>query len=198
MFEAHHHAAKTWKRKPADSTEDEEADELGLRKVRMGTFEDSGKCKGSVSSLPLTSSRRREARRWAFVDFTSIQHATKALTDPHNHSLDGRDLKLEYASADAIRRGGGKLPPGSVTKTKGKKRPREEADETGETEGGALVQTALEVAESVEKPPREKKAKKEGKGDKKRQSSGATLANAPRAKTGIVAGASSGKKVVFE
>ncbi|KAF9782735.1 hypothetical protein BJ322DRAFT_1072274 [Thelephora terrestris] len=61
-----------------------------LRKIRMGTFEDSGKCKG-----------------WAFADFTSTEHATSALINPRNHSLDGRKLTVEYASPDAVRRGGG-------------------------------------------------------------------------------------------
>jgi RNA recognition motif-containing protein len=45
--------------------------------------------------------------RFAFVDFTSIEHATTALIHPKNHQLDGRKLVVEYASADAVRRGGG-------------------------------------------------------------------------------------------
>ncbi|KAH9062654.1 hypothetical protein EDB87DRAFT_246544 [Lactarius vividus] len=61
-----------------------------IRKIRMGTFEDSGLCKG-----------------FAFVDFTSTEHATAALVHPKNHHLDGRKLVVEYASADAVRRGGG-------------------------------------------------------------------------------------------
>jgi len=44
--------------------------------------------------------------RWAFVDFTSIEHATAALVNPKNHRLDGRNLVVEYASAEAVRRGG--------------------------------------------------------------------------------------------
>ena len=49
--------------------------------------------------------------RWAFVDFTSTEHATAALINPRNHSLDGRKLKVEYASPDAVRRGGGPREP---------------------------------------------------------------------------------------
>jgi RNA recognition motif-containing protein len=45
--------------------------------------------------------------RFAFVDFTSIEHATKALVNLRNHRLNGRDLVVEYASPDAVRRGGG-------------------------------------------------------------------------------------------
>lgn len=51
-----------------------------------------------------------ELYRWAFVDFTSTEHATAALTNPRNHHMDGRKLKVEYASADAVRRGGGPGP----------------------------------------------------------------------------------------
>ncbi|KAG8788219.1 hypothetical protein FRC15_005389 [Serendipita sp. 397] len=59
-----------------------------LLRVRMGTFEDSGKCKG-----------------FAFVDFKEVQYAVDALTNPRNHSLNGRALVVEYASPDAVRRG---------------------------------------------------------------------------------------------
>ena len=47
---------------------------------------------------------------FAFVDFTSIEYATSALTNPKNHHLDGRKLLVEYASPDAVRRGGGNGP----------------------------------------------------------------------------------------
>ncbi|KAI5123378.1 hypothetical protein M0805_006086 [Coniferiporia weirii] len=63
--------------------------DVGIKKVRMGTFEDSGLCKG-----------------FAFVDFTSVAHATATLTNSRNHFLDGRKLVVEYASPDAARRGG--------------------------------------------------------------------------------------------
>ena len=43
---------------------------------------------------------------WAFLDFVDITEATAALTNPRNHRMNGRDLKLEYASPDAVRRGG--------------------------------------------------------------------------------------------
>ena len=49
----------------------------------------------------------RMSSRWAFVDFTSTEHATFALINPRNHTLDGRKLTVEYASPDAVRRGGG-------------------------------------------------------------------------------------------
>ena len=43
--------------------------------------------------------------RFAFVDFTSIEHATGALINTKNHQLNGRNLVVEYASPDAVRRG---------------------------------------------------------------------------------------------
>ena len=54
-----------------------------------------------------SSPTRKVHSRWAFVDFTSTQHATASLINPRNHSLDGRKLVVEYASPDAVRRGGG-------------------------------------------------------------------------------------------
>ncbi|KIK67578.1 hypothetical protein GYMLUDRAFT_237810 [Collybiopsis luxurians FD-317 M1] len=66
----------------ADSEED------WIRRIRLGTFEDSGLCKG-----------------FGFVDFSSIENATSALINPKNHHLNGRNLVVEYASADAVKRG---------------------------------------------------------------------------------------------
>ena len=43
---------------------------------------------------------------WAFIDFATTEYATQALTNPRNHSLDGRALVVEYASPDAVRRSG--------------------------------------------------------------------------------------------
>lgn len=62
---------------------------------------------------------------WAFVDFFDVKKATISLLNPHNHFLNGRTLKVEYASAEAVRRGGNKQqkmlkdPPGD--KKTGKK-----------------------------------------------------------------------------
>ena len=48
----------------------------------------------------------RVVDRWAFVDFANTEGATDALVNPKNHFLDGRKLVIEYASPDAVRRGG--------------------------------------------------------------------------------------------
>ncbi|SOV05919.1 related to RNA-binding protein rnp24 [Ustilago sp. UG-2017a] len=64
----------------------------GIRKVRLGTFEDAPtKCKG-----------------FGFLDFHTVEQATASLLDPRNTLLDGRKIILQYASADATRRGASK------------------------------------------------------------------------------------------
>ncbi|KAH7876429.1 uncharacterized protein C8R40DRAFT_1042862 [Lentinula edodes] len=71
-----------------DEGKGEKEEENWIRKIRLGTFEDSGLCKG-----------------FAFVDFSSTDNATSALINPKNHHLNGRNLVVEYASADAVKRG---------------------------------------------------------------------------------------------
>lgn len=75
----------------------------GLRKVRVGTFEDSGNCKG-----------------FAFLDFLTPRHATVALSKKGNRMFHGRQLVLQYASAEATKRGTSKHMTGP-SKTKGVK-----------------------------------------------------------------------------
>ncbi|KAJ4479105.1 hypothetical protein J3R30DRAFT_3657179 [Lentinula aciculospora] len=67
---------------------EEKEEENWIRRIRLGTFEDSGLCKG-----------------FGFVDFSSTDNATSALINPKNHHLNGRNLVVEYASADAVKRG---------------------------------------------------------------------------------------------
>lgn len=47
--------------------------------------------------------------RWAFIDFYTTAQATQSLIDGRNHYMNGRTLTVEFASADAVRRGGGKM-----------------------------------------------------------------------------------------
>lgn len=89
------------------------AKDAGIRKIRLGTFEDSGKCKGCVFQA-LSSIKKGgvsidtglRVRSWAFVDFHLPAQATRALLNLHNHQLNGRKLNVEFASAEAVRRGG--------------------------------------------------------------------------------------------
>jgi RNA recognition motif-containing protein len=50
-----------------------------IGRIRMATFEDTGKCKG-----------------FAFIDFKDVEGATAALTDKKCRKLLGRDLRMEY------------------------------------------------------------------------------------------------------
>ncbi|TFK67308.1 hypothetical protein BDN72DRAFT_770852 [Pluteus cervinus] len=102
LFEAHR--ANKGKRTGAVESEEtnptktegkeKQKEDLWIRKIRMGTFEDSGLCKG-----------------FAFADFVSIEEATNVLLNPRNHLLNGRKLVVEYASPDAVRRGAFKPKP---------------------------------------------------------------------------------------
>ncbi|KAF8638556.1 hypothetical protein AX17_002099 [Amanita inopinata Kibby_2008] len=87
-----------------------------IRKVRMGTFEDSGLCKGYVphpfglvawAHLLILDSPNFlwKSGSFAFVDFMTTDDATLTLINPRNHLLNGRKLVVEYASPDAVRRG---------------------------------------------------------------------------------------------
>ncbi|MBW0488290.1 hypothetical protein O181_028005 [Austropuccinia psidii MF-1] len=190
-FEAHHRASLKWKPKSAKaanaSTSKQSTSEgAGIRKVRMGTFEDSAECKG-----------------FAFVDFFNVQQATEALLNIKNHTLNGRKLVVEYASPDAVRRGGGtikSIPRKSISSNqvgnsedKNVKSSRPKLNNQCETESTFQHQpipTELksdqgldEKSESIEAMP-EKKASKTG--FKGRLKPGAALANARRAPIGII------------
>ncbi|WVO20429.1 uncharacterized protein IAS62_001725 [Cryptococcus decagattii] len=65
----------------------------GLKKVRMATFEDTGRCKG-----------------FAFLDFISARHAKFSLGNRKNHFFNGRKLNLEFASEEAAKRSGAARP----------------------------------------------------------------------------------------
>ncbi|KAF8947634.1 hypothetical protein BGZ47_008401 [Haplosporangium gracile] len=161
-----------------------------IRKVRLATFEDSGKCKG-----------------FAYIDYMAPESATTALTDPKKHFLDGRKLNIEYASAEATLKGNPR---------EFRKRKREEEDAAAvargevppsQREGGINYdpEAAAAVAEDEErrKHNAEQKAKRQrrqpGEAPVKKlqghQRPGLALANAQRATTGIVE--FKGNKVTF-
>ncbi|WAQ92070.1 hypothetical protein PtA15_15A466 [Puccinia triticina] len=222
MLHAHHRAQQAWKPKASnlksktkgndtdeDELDDEEPEkaggkrkldsrsaEVGIRKVRMGTFEDSGKCKG-----------------FAFVDFETVEQATNVLTNLKNHQLDGRILTVEYASADAVKRGGGSArliqqkrgypgPPASTGRMTrdGAPQPRRPRPHPLPSSAPYCPPTPAHIPEPIAPPPpianeAVRKVKKEFKG---RQKPGAALANAQRAPTGIVKNPETvGKKTVF-
>ncbi|KAG0336137.1 hypothetical protein BG004_008183, partial [Podila humilis] len=162
------------------------ADSGEIRKVRLATFEDSGKCKG-----------------FAYIDYMAPESATTALTDPKKHFLDGRKLNLEYASAEATLKGNPR---------EFRKRKREEADAEaiarGEVPPSQKEQAGEDAAAATAEEERrqfnaEQKAKRQrrqpGEQPVKKlqghQRPGFALANAQRATQGIVE--FKGNKVTF-
>ncbi|KAG1735046.1 hypothetical protein EDB19DRAFT_1996054 [Suillus lakei] len=196
LFEAHRHPQKAGKGVKANDAEVSAGEDnnvtkdVWLRKIRMGTFEDSGACKG-----------------FAFLDFTSTDHATAALINPRNHRLNGRDLVVEYASADAVRRGGGPRLQQSEHKSGPEKRhggrqhdvesrPRSQSRPRRRDEDVKEHSTQQDDAESI---PRwnQKEGPRHIKGDRARgrPKPGAALAQAPRESAAIIP--SQGQKIVF-
>ena len=152
----------------------------------------------------------------------TTEHATTALTNPKDFFLNGRKLVVEYASPEAVRRGGGG-PRGE----KGGERPARDRDT--HTEGGAggqqrrarvrparkrepaegeredepekpVKRRKVEEAQTAPVPAaRERRTKsfsdRDSKSSKTRAKPGAALAMAKRETTSIVP--SQGKKIVF-
>ena len=139
--------------------------------------------------------------RWAFVDFTSTEHATSALTNQRNHHLNGRKLVVEYASPEAVRRGGGGPPRENL------KNPRERGQVAKRERPARHDQAGAEVGNEAEQPEQPAKKRRvagedQVKGREKekgrrvaRSKPGAALAMAKREDPSIVP--SQGKKIVF-
>ncbi len=135
--------------------------------------------------------------RWAFVDFTNTEHATSALTNPRNHHLNGRKLVVEYASPEAVRRGGGGPPR--------EKKPREGGQVAKRERPARHDQADAEDGNEAEQPERPAKKRRvvgedQAKGREKgrrvaRSKPGAALAMAKREDPSIVP--SQGTKIVF-
>ncbi|CAE6455833.1 unnamed protein product [Rhizoctonia solani] len=151
-----------------------------LKKIRMGTFEDSGLCKG-----------------WAFLDFLNTTYATAVLVNPRNHHLNGRKLVLEYGSPDAVRRGGGGPRPNKQQMEK--EQPNETARAAKKrkfAEANAEDNGAEKVAGSPKKPkPKGDDQYVRAKDGRLRPKPGAALAMAKKEVVAIVP--STGKRTVF-
>ncbi|GAC95051.1 hypothetical protein PHSY_002626 [Pseudozyma hubeiensis SY62] len=174
----------------------------GIRKVRLGTFEDApDKCKG-----------------FGFIDFHTTEFATSSLLDTRNAFLDGRRIVLQYASPDATRRGAGKAMRTAIDTKKPNalrvgfqrnkpKRSHPEQDKVQEErEVQAPVPGSFDPNAPLEKKHKETKEERiarraaqgsrGGPADKRRAKPGAALANAQRASTAVVQ--STGTKVTFD
>ncbi|GAA6039113.1 hypothetical protein JCM8097_005332 [Rhodosporidiobolus ruineniae] len=196
---------KDGKKEPLDFSQ---AKDAGIRKIRLGTFEDTGKCKG-----------------WCFVDFHLPAQATRALLNLRNHTLNGRKLNVEYASADAVRRGGlGSRAAGKAARVRRENGGGEgEGQEGGDRRNGGGKRREREwddgnvrdLAQSGgfqrDGPPHGRQDRRRGDGfgggderrpakggvaDGKRAKPGAALANAQRASEAIVQ--SQGRKTTFD
>ncbi|KAF8961067.1 hypothetical protein BDZ97DRAFT_1703478 [Flammula alnicola] len=196
LLEAHRPGNKKSKDAPPNADgEEQKPKDIWIRKVRMGTFEDSGLCKG-----------------FAFVDFMSVEHATSVLINPKNHHLNGRNLVVEYASPDAVRRGAPKSKAaGDGAPTNKGRRPHrnERLQQRSEAQSHKATETPASeeapAAESRQKNNREQKDhsswKVDGtegtrhKGPKSRPKPGAALALAKRESVAIVP--SEGRKITF-
>lgn len=150
------------------------------------------------------------AYSWAFVDFTNTENATEALVNPRNHALDGRKLNVEYASAEAVRRGGG---PGDHKHPKKTERHKTEKDGSGprqkrvgdketrrETDTGDVYEVPgnPELAPLQEEKRPYRKAPHRGKDSapSRRLKPGAALAQAQRASSAAII-PSQGQKIKF-
>ncbi|KAG2220116.1 hypothetical protein INT45_006144 [Circinella minor] len=59
-----------------------------IMNVRLGTFEDSGKCKG-----------------FGYVDYETVEDATLAIRATNKHIIDGQKIRVEFGSEQAYKRG---------------------------------------------------------------------------------------------
>lgn len=144
-----------------------------------------------------------EASRFAFLDFTSTEHATAALINPRNHRLNGRDLVVEYASADAVRRGGGPRlqseHKGNPGKRHGDRQP--DTESRPRSQSGPRRRDEKEHSTQQDAAESTRRNQKEGprhiKADRVRgrPKPGAALAQAPRESAAIIP--SQGQKIVF-
>lgn len=117
----------------AEDARDADPPGAGIKKIRMGTFEDTGKCKG-----------------FAFVDFASTTEATQALLEPRNGRLLGRSLQLEYAGVDAIRRGASRNLLPDYVPTPRRRRAPKPSDDAVDSEASAPADASADAPADAE------------------------------------------------
>ena len=171
---------------PFDTTEDllrKHFQHCGeIVKIRMATFEDTGKCKG-----------------FAFIDFKDVSGATNALTDKSCRKLALRQIRMEYGEDRSKRR--------PVRKASADRREKRAASFDLPASATPTATAAAAAAATIAKEKNEKKARAASrdvpgsgrKGDKPQQrrvKSSVALATAQRASAAIVP--SQGKKIKFD
>jgi len=149
------------------------------------------------------------SHRFAFVDFQTTEHATSALINLKNHHLNGRDLVVEYASVDAVRRGAPKgphqkssedviQPPIQTRQKKPNANTKDTSSQkkTGVDEKAESAQIPLEQKEGSHSKWKSPAARdRGGRKPKGRPKPGAALALAKRESAAIVP--SLGQKITF-
>lgn len=144
-----------------------------ITKIRMATFEDSGKCKG-----------------FAFVDFLNPDGPTNALKDRSVSHLNGRPLKMQYGEDRSKRTQKDKmmtrLRNNGVDVTQ-----HEQHEETPAKEHHDNTKKEWSSSKATFKPKPKRPTE-----SNQRVKPGLALANAQRAKVSIVE--SKGKKIVFD
>lgn len=139
----------------------------------------------------------------------TIDGATAALINPKNHHLDGRKLVVEYASADAVRRGAPRSKQADAAFNQGRRPPRTERPqrnvEFSTSDLNDVPNPSTTGEETADSAPRrkwdggkERPTATEGvrhKGPKSRPKPGAALALAKRESAAIVP--NQGQKITF-
>ncbi|SCV02556.1 LAMI_0H00518g1_1 [Lachancea mirantina] len=138
-------------------------------KIRMATFQDSGKCKG-----------------FAFVDFKNEEGATNALKDKTCRKIAGRTLRMEFGEDRSKRQV--KRRPAATTPSQG------ETPEPTLTRSSLSEKTTAPYKER--KPASSSRTFANARGSNERQKSSIALATAQRASAAIVP--SQGKKKTFD
>ena len=206
LLEAHREKGRQKERSKEEKGDGKE--EPWIRKVRLSTFEDSGKCKGCVCVYGAYAYQITIAYvcRFAFVDFITTELATSALVNLRNHRLNGRDLVVEYASAEAVRRGTPKGPnpkssgnadaptdrAGRKPKAKDTSSQKPRVDEKDKLDMDTLEEDG---SQSVRKSVQSATGEYRGRKPKGRPKPGAALAFAKRESAAIVP--SRGQKITF-
>lgn len=140
-------------------------------KIRMATFQDSGKCKG-----------------FAFVDFRDEEGATNALKDKSCRKIAQRPVRMEYGE-DRSKRQVRRKPQDVPTK-------RFDLPTNTETKSAEIKKPQRSELASNKAPPKTFKKKNVHLDSNNRLKSSVALASAPRASAAIVP--STGKKVKFD
>ncbi|KAG7810865.1 hypothetical protein KL921_002493 [Ogataea angusta] len=143
-------------------------------RIRMATFEDSGKCKG-----------------FCFIDFKDIEGPTNALKDKSVRKLINRPLRLEYGEDRSARKVGKR-----VTDKPAITEDREEKEVLHRKTEHKVVARERSTGFQTKKLNFEKNNRYSSHDSSKRVASSVALANAPRQSAAIVE--AKGKKIKFD